>query len=177
LSVEENAVHAESTTEESVALPRTNRIYRFTVLWGFDTNTIDVVDHFEVLIGTNQGYYTITENAGTNLFLNFSRTNWSESTQRHFIVVVAKSIDPTLVPDSPYSDEAHWPLYPPTHFELSWSTVYPSTQVQRTTNFVDWVVVANVINTNIFVEPLLQLGFYRIDKPETLHYRLFNPNP
>lgn len=173
-------VHSESTsTAEAIAPPRTNRVFHFTASWGYDSNSYPYVDHFDLLIGTNESNYTISENAGTNLSYTFTRTNWSEASMRHWIVVVARSADEELFADSDYSSEAHWPLFPPNHIRILWDTSYPQTQIQRTIDLFSWNTVATVSNTNEFSEPMdmAGLGFYRIDKPETLRYQLFNPNP
>ncbi len=166
-----------------VAPKPTNHVSRTSFAWGYDQASMPDVDHFILRIGTNEGVYTIEENAGTNLTYVFTRTNWSEAKLRHFAVVIAVSPgDPEL--NSAASNETHWPVYPPDHVMLSWTTKYPTTRVLSSHDISkpvsQWGEYASVNDATNFSAPIeftTPAIFFAVDKPEQLSVLLFNPNP
>lgn len=160
----------------------TNRVSRLQFQWGYDGAQLVNVDHFVLKLGTNEGVYTIEEiTGGTNLTYVFTRTNWPESSVRHYAVVIA--VERENLEGYP-SNEAHWPLYPPDHVMLCWSTRYPSVRILSSvdmsappTQWTQYAVATDTTNFSTNIDFSVPARFFVIDKPESLALTLFNPNP
>jgi hypothetical protein len=109
------------------------------------------------------------------------RTNWPESGQRHFAVVIAVDKDSVETEDS---NEVHWPSYPPDHVMLYWSTRYPSVKVissddamKPVAQWAEYATVLDATNFSTNIDFNVFGRFFAIDKACPLSMSLFNPNP
>ena|SRR5215831_4733504 len=172
-------------TAEAASLvdPPKISVYKRTFEWVYPMEQFGDVQTFKLYMGMSSGSYTIVEDAGTNFtgtnFLyTFQRTNWVERTDRHFAVVTAA--DWTWMESLP-SNEVHWPAFPPDHFRLMWLSNWTSVNVYSTSNLFlpkdQWPLYAMVMGTNQIEGPLLDCGFFVIDKPDVLSITVFTLSP
>jgi len=164
-----------------VVPPQTNFIVRKRFLWLEDPDAMPMVSTYTLYLGTNPGVYDSSADTGTNLFYDFSRTNWSERSQRHFVVVTAKD---DAGEESLPSNEVHFPAYEPDHFRLTWTSNWDQVTIYESNDLSipkeNWTVTATVFSTNSYsgwIDLTLRGKYFCLDKPDVLTITVFNPNP
>lgn len=167
----------------SLSSPKSNFVYKVNLAWDYDPDLLPSVSTFTLYIGRSSGVYDYcTNSVGTNLSYAFSRTNSDEEGMaRHFFVVTAKDQDGT---ESTPSNEAHFPAFPPDHFQLSWVEHWDSVGIFSSVDLAipkeQWNLFAYVEGANSFstnMQPTEQCRFFILNKPDVLTIRVFNPNP
>lgn len=158
----------------------TNSYTRIPFQWNYDS----AVDFFRLYYGRSPGQYTAFIDVGNTNAYEFSKTNWVEELDRHWYSVSAF----LMGNESEKSNEVFWPLYPSTHYSITWTNPEPMTIVAHTNMMVRrdlWPVVTRTDQGQTNYQdrmpgPVLFFQSYRTNSaaPELLKISVFNPlNP